>query len=563
MRSKPSIRNLLVGKGRIESRLNYKSAMLRGYMAAIAMAVGLVYMLIDYFNDLSLNFPYYIFVILLSFATIVLNRRHQFHAANLLFLVNLNVLIFLFASRDSYRTGIYQFFICVSLSAFALLGFKRIRYAFLFAGISLCLFLLSYWGNYSFLPAIMHNEAYITLNFAINFLVALVTSVLIVYFLIDINHRSEEDLLKTTVALQNSRERNEMVVEAVNAGIYEWQHVNQTIMVSPTWKRLLGYEDHELQSVGMNFYFSSLHPDDVGRVQETMQNHLETKRPYINEYRLKNKDGHFMWFLDSGITRFNHEGQPVVTVGSIINVNDRKLAEARILEQNELLVKTNKELDHFVYSVSHDLRAPLSSILGLTNVFKLSDDRSERESIVKLIHERANTLDLFIREILDYSRNTRTAVRIKPVLVLQLVNEVLETLAHMSGLDKMKVEIDISPDLEVDTDRERVKVILNNIVSNAIKYSDFGKKSFINIHSARNEEHWSLAIRDNGVGIKQEHHERIFDMFYQAHEHSNGSGLGLYIVTEAVQKLNGKIKVESEYGKGSVFTFQFPLDQNG
>lgn len=553
------IRNLLVGESHIESRLKYKNALLRGYMAIIAMAVGFAYMLIDYFNDLSMNIPYYIIVILLSVVTILLNRRNQFHAANLLFLITLNLLIFLFASRDHYRTGIYQFYICVSLSAFALLGFRNIRSAFLFSGISLALFLLSFWGNITLLPPILHDEAYIDLNFAINFLVAQVTSVLIVYFLIDINHRSESDLIMTTVELQKSRERNEMVVEAVNAGIYEWQHREKAVLVSPTWKKLLGYEEHELQEINMNFYFSALHPDHHEQVQRTLEEHMKSGKPFSNEVRLRTKQGEYVWFVDNGITRFDDKGQPLITVGSIINVNDRKQAEERILEQNELLVKTNKELDQFVYSVSHDLRAPLSSILGLTNVFTLTEDHAEKESLVRLINERANTLDLFIREILDYSRNTRTELKIKPVKIHHLVDEVLETLAHMNGLDKMKVEIEIPTEMEVLTDRERIKIILGNMVSNAIKYSDPGKMSFMNIRSERNGEHWSLAIRDNGVGIKKEHHERIFEMFYQAHEHSQGSGLGLYIVTEAVQRLNGNIRVESEYGKGSTFTCQFPL----
>src|SRR5436190_14706232 len=242
-----SIRNLLVGPELIESRIEYKSALLRGYMALIAIAVGVAYVIINFRNGVLINYGYYIGVIVMSIVTIVLNRRRAFNIANLLFLLTINGLIFLFATSDFYRTGIYMFFICVSLSAFALLGYRNLQYAFAFCTLSLVLFVFAYWGNLTLLPVIPHDPSNVSITFAANFLIAFVTTILIVYSLININHHSEDDLLKATEQLQRSRERNEMVVEAVNAGIYEWYSANRDIFVSPTWKRLLGYDESELR----------------------------------------------------------------------------------------------------------------------------------------------------------------------------------------------------------------------------------------------------------------------------------------------------------------------------
>ena len=553
------IRNILIGKANyLESRVAYKSAMLRGYMAIIALLVGVSYTIIDHLNDIHINIPYYIAVIVLASVTIALNRRKRYTLASVVFLLSINLIIFLFATSDTYRSGVYIFFICSSLSAFALFGHRQVRYAFLFSMLSLVLFIVAYWGKQQLIPTVPFTEEYLQINFTTNFITALITCLSIVYFLLDINHMSEEKLLSTAHELQKSRERNEMVVEAANAGIYEWLGAEQSIFISPTWKKLLGYNETELENISIELYLSMIHPEDVEGVNMHMADHFKNRLPYANEYRLRTKHGDFFWFIDSGYSKFDNEGKPVITVGSITNIHKRKVAEDKILNQNRLLAKANDELDRFVYSVSHDLRAPLSSILGLTNVYTLSTSADEKESIVRLISDRANTLDAFIREILDYSRNSRRTLKLQPVNIKNIIDEVTEEINHMKGFDRLRLNTNINPDIEVVTDRDRLKVVLNNLITNAVKYSDYGKDSFIHITSSVEADHWSISIEDNGIGIKPEHHERIFDMFYQAHDHSQGSGLGLYIVKETVQRLNGEIQMSSVYGTGTTFSLVMP-----
>lgn len=528
-------------------------------MALIALVVGIAYLAIDYVNGVKGNEWYYVTIVLLAFVTIGLNRAGRYQVATSIFLVTINFIVFLFASSDLYRTGICMFFICSSLSAFALFGYARVKFAFLFSGISLLLFLISHLADFSLLPVMTFNEATIHLNLTNNFLVALATSVLIVYFLIRNNHRSEEELRQTSRDLEKSRERIEMVIEATRAGIYEWLPPAGGVYVSPAWKTLLGYEANELEGLDVNFYFSIVHPDDLSRTQKNMELHFQNQQPYSNEVRLRRKTGEYRWFRDSGHTRFASNGSPIVTVGSIVDIDERKQAEEKIIQQNDLLAKANAELDRFVYSVSHDLRAPLSSILGLTNLYRLSNDVPERESIVKLIRDRADTLDAFISEILDYSRNARTELKQQTFLVTDLVNEVLKGLAYMNGFERIKMNLAIPSQLMLTSDRERVKMVLNNLLTNAVKYSDPHKDSFVTIESVATTDRWTLSVRDNGIGIKPEHHARIFDMFYQAHDSGHGSGLGLYIVQEIMQRLGGEVCFESTYAEGSVFSVSLPI----
>ena len=234
-------------------------------------------------------------------------------------------------------------------------------------------------------------------------------------------------------------------------------------------------------------------------------------------------------------------------------------SEASLWQKNELLEKTNQELDHFVYSVSHDLRAPLTSILGLTNIYKLTQAQPERDKIIDMISNRAKMLDAFIGEVLDYSRNSRLEPEIKSLVVSELIEEVMAGMQHMPGVEQVTVDIQCRPGFTVYSDRKRLKVVLNNLVSNAIHYRDSSKQSRLTIKCYAAHESWVINISDNGIGIQSEHINRIFDMFYKANDRVHGSGLGLYIVRETLHRLGGQITVTSEYTVGTTFTIILPI----
>ena len=127
-----------------------------------------------------------------------------------------------------------------------------------------------------------------------------------------------------------------------------------------------------------------------------------------------------------------------------------------------------------------------------------------------MISDRTNVLDNFIGEVLDYSRNARVELKLEPVKVKDLVDEVIKGMLHMHGGQDVAIDVRIEPGLIVSTDRERIKVILNNLVSNAIHYRDPGKKPGLVIESSILADHWIIVIKDNGIGIKKEHLEKIF-----------------------------------------------------
>jgi signal transduction histidine kinase len=232
--------------------------------------------------------------------------------------------------------------------------------------------------------------------------------------------------------------------------------------------------------------------------------------------------------------------------------------QEEISHQNQALTKANAELDRFVYSASHDLRAPLTSMLGLIHIARKTEDPKEIEQCLEMLKSRVHRLDDFIHEIIDISRNARIDVIRQPVNLRALMHEVTENLKYAKH-PSLEVTVKIPAEVQYESDPARLKIILNNLVGNAFKYQDLRKeKPFVHIEISIDQSGLTITIEDNGIGISEEHHTKLFSMFYRASDQAEGSGLGLYITKEAVDKLSGTIKFQSVHGQGSTFTVWLP-----
>jgi signal transduction histidine kinase len=169
-------------------------------------------------------------------------------------------------------------------------------------------------------------------------------------------------------------------------------------------------------------------------------------------------------------------------------------------------------------------------------------------------------MDNYIKEIVEYSRNARTEVMLTDVPLKVLVHEVVQTLKYSTDISKVNIAVQMDDSLKIKTDGARLQVILNNLISNGFKYQDFTKPHpSLKIKATVEDGRCLIHIEDNGIGIKQEHHNRIFEMFYRANDTAAGSGLGLYIAKEAADKLRSTITFVSEFGQGSIFTVSLPV----
>ncbi|MEL7004612.1 MAG: two-component regulator propeller domain-containing protein, partial [Bacteroidota bacterium] len=227
----------------------------------------------------------------------------------------------------------------------------------------------------------------------------------------------------------------------------------------------------------------------------------------------------------------------------------------RIKAMNYKLTKLNEELDRFVYSASHDLRAPLASMLGLVNLARMSDSQETKTQCFDMIEKSVGKLDNFIKDIIDYSRNQRIDVVKKSIDLKEELHEIVESLRFLDQENKIDCEVDCSL-TTIITDEMRFGVILRNIIANALMYHDDGKaKQYILIKCYSEESGIIVTIEDNGLGMGPETVSQVFRMFYRGNEDSKGSGLGLYIAQENMEKLGGKIQVNSRIGESSPFTY--------
>jgi signal transduction histidine kinase len=227
--------------------------------------------------------------------------------------------------------------------------------------------------------------------------------------------------------------------------------------------------------------------------------------------------------------------------------------------RNSELLKINQELDTFVYSVSHNLRAPLMSVLGLLNLAKEETAKENLDQYHQLMETSIHKLDDTLKEILNYSRNARQELKIEQIDLNLMIKDNLEKIQFMPGFESLQIKVSINQGFPFRSDAYRISVIMNNLISNAVKYLDPTKSTnWFNIQINVDAQKATLDFQDNGIGINDRLTPKIFDMFYRATDKKEGSGLGLYIVKEAIGKLNGKIETQSKIGEGTLFHLELP-----
>jgi len=246
----------------------------------------------------------------------------------------------------------------------------------------------------------------------------------------------------------------------------------------------------------------------------------------------------------------------------VINSKLEKTVDERTQTLQETIDHLNKivfELDRFVYSASHDLSAPLKSILGLVQIINFEKDQTKVTEYVSLIKDTVLKLEAVIKSMVDYARNSHVQVKTEKFNLRELVDEVYTELAYLPEAIKLTFDNLIPEELQVQSDRTRVKVIFNNLITNGIKYADKNKTvGFIKIESHRKGSNTFVKVSDNGIGVRAEYLDKIFNMYFRATEISKGSGLGLFIVKETINKIGGKVSVESTIGLGSTFEITIP-----
>jgi signal transduction histidine kinase len=267
-------------------------------------------------------------------------------------------------------------------------------------------------------------------------------------------------------------------------------------------------------------------------------------------------DGADDYILKSNLSRL-----PTAIVNAVKKRKIERLKRKARLElkrQNIELLKVNKELDSFVYSVSHNLRGPLASVMGLLSLTTDQKDYKILDSLHGMMATSISKLDETISEILEYYKNARNDIQVDEIDWSAIIQSSLDKLDYLDKDNRVRKNIYIKSDIPFYSDATRIYTIFSNLLSNAITYSDCNKKSFVTIKINTTEENAFVSIQDNGIGIRDDIMPKIFNMFYRGTELSRGAGLGLYTVKETIAKLKGEIEITSAYGRETTVNFKLP-----
>jgi PAS domain S-box-containing protein len=314
---------------------------------------------------------------------------------------------------------------------------------------------------------------------------------------------------------------------------------------------LFGFTNEEL----LHMTIDRLHPsEDQDEIYGAIRKISSGMSIVGNEIVCLRKDG-TLFYCDIFSNAINIGGRELVA-GFLIDVTQRRNDRKALLDSNNQLQKINAELDNFVYSVSHDLRSPLLAIQGLLNlIFSAAGEvNKDTQTYLSMIGSSVNRMDDTIKEILEYSRNSRLDVSVKAIDISQLIHEIFEDVKHIYP-DSIKMEFSMEGEGLFYSDPYRINTLFKNIISNAVKYQRHGAEpSYLKVQAKMHAGQLLMRFEDNGEGIGETHIDKIFDMFYRASNTSVGTGLGLYICREIVNNLGGSISVVSTPGVGAVFT---------
>jgi len=229
-----------------------------------------------------------------------------------------------------------------------------------------------------------------------------------------------------------------------------------------------------------------------------------------------------------------------------------------LIEQNKKLKKINDELDRFIYSISHDIRAPLSSVTGLVNLYKKEHNPETKDTYIGHIESSVNRLTNYTSDIVDFVKNDRTEIKPTKIKIGEFLKQVYDQLDHLHPINKIAFRVHSNGIVEMITDQDRLRIILRNIFSNSIKYANSTVDSFIECEIEQTNSKNIIRIKDNGIGIEESQMDKVFNMYHRGSEHSDGSGLGLYIARETALVLGGEIKLSSKFNEFTELVIVLP-----
>lgn len=369
--------------------------------------------------------------------------------------------------------------------------------------------------------------------------------------------------------LKIARERLDLSLSAGNLAWWEFDIPTGQVTYNENKVRILGYPPRDFPNpCSYKVFMDLVHPDDYENTMNAMRDHLSGKKDlYETEYRIRTIDGDYKWYYDRGsITSRDSDGKPLSLKGIIFDITSKKQQEIALVESEKALKESNATKDKLFSIISHDLRSSIGNLVHFLK-FMLDDqqmfDKDEFQQMIASLHESSLTTYEMLENLLVWARSQKDdtlAYHPEKINLLQLLDQILHKLENAATQKDISIHTDIPSDLECTADSNMLKIALRNIITNAIKFSPQNRDIYIRAY--RKNLEIVIDVQDNGIGMDEEKVQSLFTI-HSVHSSSGtagekGSGLGLIMCKELIEKQNGRIVVESTPGEGSCFSIRLP-----
>ncbi|WP_192820398.1 chemotaxis protein CheB [Rufibacter sp. LB8] len=384
--------------------------------------------------------------------------------------------------------------------------------------------------------------------------------------LIKLNGQLEKRVTERTQELSNSQERFKLVSMATNDVVWDWDLITNHFWWSDSLEQILGYAPQEMGK-GISSWLDKVHPEDQIRITKGINQAINMgKDQWVDEFRICRADGVYAFVYNRAYILQNEYKVPYRVLGSFIDLSDLKNTQVKLEETNAHLMRVIEDLDNFVYTASHDLKAPIHNIEALLRELQIELPKKEFEQVdVKQIMammqgavERFKKTISNLTEITKLQNENRTETSV--VDLQELVEEVVLDLDPLVREADAQLEIEVSGCPEVSFSEKNLRSIIYNLLSNAIKYRSRERQPLVQVSCHREGSYAVLTVTDNGLGMNPEQEEQLFSMFKRFHDHVEGSGIGLYMVKKIVHNAGGELEVTTKLGEGSSFKIYLKQD---
>ncbi len=351
-------------------------------------------------------------------------------------------------------------------------------------------------------------------------------------------------------SLEAQREKYSNIISNMNLGLIEVDNNDVILMVNKSFEQMSGYKEYEL--IGKTGADILLDEASKKMLKAQVDNRVKGESN-IYEVTAKNKENADRYWLISGAPNYNINDEIIGSIGIHLDITKQKKLEIQKENLLEKLKKSNEELEEYAHIVSHDLKSPLRNISALANWIKtdnLSKLKPESIQHFKQLELTLEKMDTLISGILKYASISEETVLDHNIDLNELLDTILQTI-HIP----QNISITIKQTLPtIIVDRMKARQIFQNLIMNAIEHND-KPQGIITIDFSEQEKHYEFSVSDNGVGIDEKYHKKIFKIFNSIHQKSHNSGIGLSIVKKILNIYNCTIRIESELGVGTTFFF--------